>query len=110
MEHRASAHLPASFLTWGTVDVLDEATPVAGEPCSLEISLRLNQALTAGQTIEVWVHFVSDIQLLQTDDADQPAAFSCDAPGVEPFVQTDAKVHGPGTFFPYRRYAGIRLT
>lgn len=110
MEHRVSAHLPASLLTWGRVAVLDRCIPAAGDPCSLEVAVALAKEIPAGLKIEVWTHFVSDIGRPQIDTPGAPDYVSCqgDAP-LERLVYPEAKVHGPGTFFPYRRYAGITL-
>lgn len=111
MEYRVSAHLPESLLTWGKVKVLDDSVPKAGENCSLEVEVTLDRAIPEDHCIQVWIHFVSDIQVLQTDDESAPAYFSCESDGTEfePVTYPYAKVHGSGTFFPYRRYAGIRL-
>lgn len=111
MQHRVSAHLPESLLTWGTVQVLDDTQPRAGEPCSLEIEVVLKQAIPAGHAIEAWVHFVSDLEMVQTEDCSADAAYTCESsgPAVELFTMPGAPVHGPKAFFPYRRYVGIRL-
>jgi len=111
MEHRVSAHLDGSLLTWGRVTVLDDCAPRAGERCSLQVEVELAEEIPQGHSIEVWTHFVSDIERVQVDGRSARTRYGCqcDAVATEPFACPDAKVHGPGSFFPYRRYAGIRL-
>ena len=105
MEHRVCAHLPESLLTWGSVKVVDDCTPRAGERCSLEVEVELAAGIPQGLCIEVWTHFVSDIQRVQVEDSAAPAYFACRSPGLvfEPFAHPDAKVHGPGSCVPDRR-------
>jgi hypothetical protein len=110
-KYRVSAHLPPSMLTWGAVKTLGEDTLVAGECCDMQVQVTVECTIPAGHNIEVWTHFVSDIERAQVEDAAQPAYFSCTSDGAafDAFAQPEAKVHGPGSFFPYRRYAGIHL-
>jgi hypothetical protein len=126
-KYRVSAHLPASLLTWGKIEVLGDRVLRAGEPCTLRIAVTLDKAIPAGHSLEIWTHFVSDIQRPQlkvTEDSSERsegtasssndgASFTCqvDPQNVvfTPCVRPEAKVHGPGTFFPYRRYAGVAL-
>jgi hypothetical protein len=106
-----SAHLPDELLVWGDVEAVGDQILTVAASESLTVDVVLAKPVPAGQTLEVWTHFVSDIERLQVDDPDAPAYFSCESTvAFEPFARPDAKVHGPGTFFPYRRYAGIRLT
>lgn len=109
-KYRVSAHLPESLLVWGTLTELGDQILTVAAPETLTVAVRLDRDVSAGYSIEFWTHFVSDIQRPQMDAPNGPAHFSCDSP-VEavPFVHPDAKVHGPGSFFPYRRYAGVRL-
>ena len=111
MNHRVSAHLPQSLLTWGKAERLGDEVLVADQGSDLDVEVTLDQALAAGQCIEVWIHFVSDMEQLQVDDASARAWFGCQSASVpvEAFAHR-GKVHGPGTFFPYRRYGGVRLT
>lgn len=111
MKYRVSAHLPESMLVWGQVDVRGEGVLVAGQVMNLQVHVTVDQAIPVGHSIEAWTHFVSDIQRVQAEDPALPAHFSCISDGTAsiPFARPDAKVHGPGSFFPYRRYAGIRL-
>jgi hypothetical protein len=111
MEHKPSAYIPPSFLTWGRLAVRGSTTLVAGARGTLDVEVTLDQPLSAGHRIEVWTHFVSDIERPQNHDENGPAYFACQSsgPAVETFVLPEAAVHGPNTFFPYRRYAGFRL-
>ncbi len=112
-KYRVSAHLPASLLTWGNVEVLGDRVVQAGSPCTLHVEVTLDKAIPAGHSLEVWTHFVSDIQRPQSTDKAGVAYFTCqiDPQNITftPCVRPEAKVHGPGTFFPYRRYAGVAL-
>lgn len=110
-ELRVSAHLPDSFPTCGTVRVLDEASPRAGEPCDLEVIVALGHLVPAGQAVELWLHFVSDTEVPQVDDPNSPGylAVQSSGPPVKAFIDPLQKVHGEGAFFPYRRIAGGRL-
>jgi hypothetical protein len=110
-KHRVSAHIDPSLLTWGTVEALGQETLVAGETADIAVRVILDQAIPAGHSIEVWTHFVSDIARLQAESPDLPAFFSCQTESRPTLALTypGAKVHGPGTFFPYRRYAAIAL-
>lgn len=111
MEHRVSAHLPETLSRWGTVKVLGEATLRAGERHDLAIALTLSRPVPAGHSVEAWVHFVSNLQMLQLRDPSGEAYFACDCDTVplRPEVTFDGPVHGPGSYFPYRRYAAARL-
>ncbi len=111
MEYKVSAHLTEDLLTWGTVQVLDSEQPRAGESCSFDIEVVTKQPVPAGHAIEGWVHFVSDLDMVQTEDPAADAAFTCDSSGpeIDLFTMPGAPVHGPGAFFPYRRHIGIRL-
>ena len=107
-KYRVSGHLPDSLLTWGTVTEVGDQELTVGANETLVVDVALSAAIPAGHTLEIWTHFVSDIQRPQLADASMPAYFSCEGGDVafEPFVRPDAKVHGPGSFFPYRRFAG----
>lgn len=106
-----SAPLPSSLTTRG--DVMGEAdgTMVAGERGTFRVRLVLTELLEAGLSIEAWRHFVSDVEDVQCDAPDQPAHFSCRRSGgkVEIYACRNAPVHGPGSYFPYRKFAGVRL-
>ena len=108
---RVSAHLPASLLTWGSVTERGESALIAGEVCDLEVAIEVSQAISPGLSIEVWTHFVSDIDRVYVGNPDEPARFECESNGrpVVARAYPDGKVHGPGAFFPYRRYAAIEL-
>lgn len=109
-KYRVSAHLPDELLVWGDVEAVGDQTLTAAATESLTVEVTLAQPIPAGQSLEVWTHFVSDIERVQVDDPNGAAYFHGEGPvAFEPFARPDAKVHGPGTFFPYRRYAGIRL-
>ncbi|MFW5856437.1 MAG: hypothetical protein ACOCX4_01050 [Planctomycetota bacterium] len=108
MEHRVSAHLPDELKRFGAVRVVDDARPVAGAPVTFEIEVVLKEAIPAGHALETWIHFVSDIELLQVDRSGEPAHFACDCDiDCSPRPILDGKVHGEGAFFPYRRYAAV---
>jgi len=110
MEHRVCGHLPESYERWGTIRTMEKFGPVAGQPYTFQIEVRLNRTLHGGQSIECWAHFVSDMDYFQIEDPKQPAYFTCDAGRLE--VEShlgNLRVHGPAAFFPYRRYAGVRL-
>ncbi|MBS3764574.1 MAG: hypothetical protein KGZ25_14850 [Planctomycetes bacterium] len=111
MEHRVSAHLSDSLLVWGDVTVNGSDKLVADQTCSLDITVNLKKPLPAGARLEGWTHFVSDIQRAQCDTPDAPGYFSADSSDctIEAFSLPGAKVHGEGTFFPYRRYIGVEL-
>jgi hypothetical protein len=114
-----SAYIPPELLTWGSVAVPGDPVLVAGQRASLEIEAILAQPLPSGHGVELWTHFVSDIERPQCADPDGPAFVACETsgpaagpavgPAAETFDCADASVHGPHTFFPYRRYAGVRL-
>lgn len=110
MELRPSAHLPLSHCEWGLARALGETRLVAGERATLLCEARLARDLPPGYAVEVWRHFVSDMDLPQLEDADAPAYLEVSAPvEARPFVRRGAKVHGPATYFPYRRYVGAAL-
>lgn len=111
-KHRVSAHLDRSLLTWGTVETVGEATTLtAAQRANMIVSVTLGRPVAPGLNIEAWTHFVSDLERVQADDPARPAFFSCQSsgPAIEPRTYPGAKVHGPGSFFPYRRYAAIGL-
>jgi hypothetical protein len=110
-KYRVSAHLPSSLLVWGKVKALGDHVLTAGATETLQIEVTLRRSLPEGHTIEAWTHFVSDIERPQITSHRAPAFVACSADGVRvtAFAHPEAKVHGPNTFFPYRRYAGVRL-
>lgn len=117
IRHLPSAVLPEALLTWGRVAVRGPRQLVAGEHCTIGIEATLARPLPSGYSVELWTHFVSNIERPQQAGVDETGYFACRASGVddqgapelEVVVHPDAAVHGPNTFFPYRRYAGCRL-
>jgi len=109
-KYRVSAHLPDSFLIWGTVDAVGKQILRAGADEKLTVEMVLAKSIPAGHSVEVWTHFVSDMERPQATAPDGRAFFSYKG-GVAAttFVRPEAKVHGSGSYFPYRRYAGIHL-
>ena len=109
-KYRVSAHLPDSFLIWGTVDAVGKQILRAGADEKLTVEMVLAKSIPAGHSVEVWSHFVSDMERPQATAPDGRAFFSYKGDVVATtFVRPEAKVHGSGSFFPYRRYAGIHL-
>lgn len=110
-EQKLAAHIPPSLPLEGAVEVLDTATPRAGESCDLRVAITLGKDVPPEHTVELWWHFVSDTQIPQVDDPKAPAYFdvASDVGEIETYIDPLHKVHGPGAFFPYRRIAGIRL-
>ena len=109
-KYRVSAHLPDSFLIWGTVDAVGEQILRAGADETLAVEMLLAKPIPAGHTVEVWSHFVSDMERPQAMAPDGRAFFSYRGDiAATTFVRPEAKVHGSGSFFPYRRYAGVYL-
>lgn len=108
---KASAHIPDSFPTAGSVEVFDSASPRAGEPCDLEIGVTLEEDVPAGRSIELWLHFVSDAEILQVEEprSKNYLRVATSGPDVRTYIDPLQKVHGEGAFFPYRRIAGARL-
>ncbi|MBN1673498.1 MAG: hypothetical protein JXR37_20805 [Kiritimatiellae bacterium] len=110
MEHRVSAHIPASYAKWGTITTRDSGPLVAGRDHTFEVEIVLAKPVAAGQSIECWAHFVSDMDYFQVDRPDDRAYFSYDSAAVNfEGIVGNQRVHGPGSFFPYRRFAGGRL-
>ena len=108
--YRVSAHLPDELLIWGTVKAVGNGILTAGADETLTVSFELAKSVAAGLSLEVWSHFVSDMGRAQIADSEGAGFFGFEAPvPATPFVQPEAKVHGPGSYFPYRRYAGITL-
>lgn len=110
-KYRVSAHLPAALLTWGSVEAVGSQILTAGAVETLKVKTTLAKMLPAGHSIEVWTHFVSDTQRPQIVASAEPAFFACnsDQVAITPFARPDAKVHGAGSFFPYRRYVGVKI-
>ncbi len=106
-----TAPIPAHLQTWGEVHQVSPGRLVAGERCDLEIEVELARTISAGRSIEVWAHFVSDISDFQCDSASELAFFGCTWPDgrFETFSYGRGSVHGSGSYFPYRAYAGVRL-
>ncbi|MFO7955672.1 MAG: hypothetical protein R6X33_01050 [Candidatus Brocadiia bacterium] len=88
-----------------------DGTMVAGERGTFRVRLMLTEPLEAGLSIEAWRHFVSDVEDVQCDSPDEAAHFSCRCSDgkVESYACRNAPVHGPGSYFPYRKFAGVRL-
>jgi len=108
-KYRVSAHLPDA-LVWGTADAVGSQVLTVAAPATLTVAAELTRPVPAGHCLEVWTHFVSDIGRPQLVAPAESGYFVAEASEpATPFVHPDAKVHGSGSFFPYRRYAGVRL-
>lgn len=108
---RPAAWLAPSVPTWGTVRVAGETELTAGAEADLTVHLDIEQDVPPRHTLVVGVHFVSDLAMLQCADEDAPAHLAVETGGVPCTVEPvyNGPVHGPGSFFPYRRYLDIHL-
>lgn len=106
-----TAPIPAHLQTWGEVQPVSPDRLVAGGRCDLEIEVELARSIPAGRSIEVWAHFVSDIPDFQCDSESDPAFFGCTCSDgrFRTFSYGRGSVHGSGSYFPYRAYAGVTL-
>jgi hypothetical protein len=111
LEYRASAYLAPELLIWGEVKVISNTTLVAGDRSNLEVQVNLFKDLPEGYSIEVWRHFVSDMEFMQCDDEEKMNYFECNykEESIEINIHSNPKVHGPNTFFPYKRHEKVTL-
>ncbi|MFP4380640.1 MAG: hypothetical protein ACLFUS_09080 [Candidatus Sumerlaeia bacterium] len=108
---KPSAPLDESLLIWGKVKAESDAPLIAANPAKLTVHVTTEKDIPAGHSIQFMRHFVSDCALPQVEDSSEPNYFECRAEGAEfeAYSCPKAKIHGKGSFFPYRYLCGIRL-
>ena len=111
IEYRAGGYLHTELLTWGKVNNKGPFILVAGNKESFSVEIDIYKEIPAGNQIGVFLHFVSDLDPFQITDPAKPNFFTCESDDVDFNIQAfpNPVVHGSGSFFPYSKWAEIKL-
>ncbi len=114
MEYRPGGYMPPGFPVEGSVRLLTSPVVRAGERHRIRLEYTVGDAgIRAGETLEVWKHFTSDVEEFQVDDPAAPAHFSVEATAPQSRWRRIAHPNGVQrnnpSVFPYRKVAGALL-
>ncbi len=114
IEYRPGGYMPPGFPLEGSVKLLSSPVAHAGERSRIRIECTIGEAgMAAGETLEIWKHFTSDVEEFQVDDPQMPAHFALKtaAPGTEweMLIHTNAVQRNAPSVFPYRKTLGAKL-
>ncbi len=114
LDLRPGGYFPPGFPLHGSVKLLSQPIVEAGQRTRVRFEYTVgNMAIEPGMSLEIWKHFTSDAEELQTDNPEQPAHFTAEftAAGVKPHYQTYTNwvQQNSPSVFPYRKTAAIRL-
>ena len=112
IEYRPGAWFPPEFPLHGTVKLLTPPVVEMGQRHRIRIEYAVGDlSVKAGESIEVWKHFTSDVEQLQAADRDKPAWFNVEtsAAGVEmeTVIYSNDVQRNDHPVFPYRKCAGL---
>ncbi len=111
VQYLAGVPLPRELLTWGNVIYKGPSIIVAGSKASFEVKIDIKKEIPAGKEIGLFLHFMSDNEPFQTVDSLKSGYLTCISNQADFDIITYANpgVHGRGSFFPYSKYAEIKL-
>ncbi len=115
IEYRPGGYMPPGFPLEGAVKLLSPPVAQAGQRSRIRIECVIGDAgMAAGETLEIWKHFTSDVEQFQVADPSLPAYFALetDAPGAawQLLAHSNAVQRNSPGVFPYRKAAGAQLT
>lgn len=111
IEYRAGGYLHSELLKWGKVTPKGPTILVAGNKESFEVIIDINKEIPEGSIVGIFLHFISDFDPFQTTNPEKSNFLSCESDQVDfdIFTYSNPKVHGGKSFFPYSRWAEIKL-
>jgi len=113
MRPRVSAQLQPQLLTWGDVRLHGMEEVEAGSICSFRVDVTAARTVPAGRRVEAWIHYIPDTAMPAApgEERDTTARVVCERRGrrLKTYGFPEGPIHGEGTYFPYRRYAGAAL-
>jgi len=115
IDYRPGAYMPEDFPLHGVVRLLSAPTLEAGKRARIRIEYEVgDRGLAAGESLEIWKHFTSDVEEFQTEDSEAPAYIGAEttAAGVElrTIQFTNHVQSNKPSVFPYRKTAGVVIT
>ena len=114
VEYRPGGYMPPGFPLEGSVRLLSSPVVRAGERQRVRVEYTVGGAgVRAGESLEVWKHFTSDVEEFQVDNPEAPAYFGLEAsaPGAAwtKIAHSNALQRNNPSVFPYRKALGARL-
>lgn len=112
IEYRPGAWFPPEFPLHGTVKLLTSPVVEMGQRHRIRIEYTVGElGAKAGDSIEIWKHFTSDMEELQVLDVNEPAFFGVETTASDVEIETvmypnDVQRNDHGVF-PYRKCAGL---
>ncbi|MCB1019697.1 MAG: hypothetical protein KDC27_07195 [Acidobacteria bacterium] len=112
LEYRPGAWLPPGLELNGTVRLLTAPVVEMGQRHRVRIEYTVgDREITAGESVEIWKHFTSDVEEFQVDDSSEPAFFGVEttATGVkfETRKYLNSVQRNEHSVFPYRKAAAL---
>ncbi len=112
LEYRPGAWLPPGLELNGTVRLLSSPIVEMGKRHRVRIEYTVgDRPITAGESIEIWKHFTSDVEEFQVDDASEPAFFGAEVAAAGVTFQTrkylNSVQRNEHQVFPYRKTAAL---
>lgn len=112
VEYRPGAYFPPGSPLQGEVKLLSPPVVEMGKRHRIRVEYTLGErTIAAGESVEIWKHFTSDVEEFQTLNSDLPAYFDVEttAPGVElsPVIFPNSVQRNRHQVFPYRKTAGV---
>jgi hypothetical protein len=114
MEYRPGAYFPEGFPLHGSVRLLSDPIVEAGIRERIEIEYTVGDiSIEPGMTVEIWKHFTSDVEELQSTDETAPAYFSVatnnDAVITDTRTFTNWVQRNTPNVFPYRKMSAVDI-
>ncbi len=106
--------MPPGFPLEGTVRLLTSPVARAGERHRVRVEYIVGvSGVRAGESLEVWKHFTSDVEQFQVDDPDAPAYFALETSAPQAkwkrVVHSNSVQRNNPDVFPYRKTVGALL-
>lgn len=114
IEYRPGGFMPPGFPLEGSVKLLTSPVVQAGERSRVRFEYTVGEAgVAAGEALEIWKHFTSDVEEFQVDAPDSAAHFAVEttAPGavLRDLIFSNRVQRNKQSAFPYRKTAGVLL-
>ncbi|MEZ5395364.1 MAG: hypothetical protein R2724_21465 [Bryobacterales bacterium] len=112
LEYRPGAWLPPGLELNGTVRLLTAPVVEMGQRHRIRIEYTVgDREIVAGESIEIWKHFTSDVEEFQVDDSSEPAFFGAETTATGVTFETrkylNSVQRNEHSVFPYRKAAGL---
>ncbi len=114
VEYRPGGYMPPDFPLQGSVRLVSAPVVQAGMRHRIRLEYTVGEAgVIAGETLEVWKHFTSDVEEFQVGDPAAPAHFAVQASAAGAQLRarmfTNRVQRNTPSVFPYRKTAGAVL-